>query len=98
MYRNLYILLLLAVLTACCKDESLNKNVIWTNRICGNDMIGDPGIGYPIYNNTVVFHSTPLPINDFYQGVLHGLDTETGKEKWRLTNKDFYPKKNLEFA
>ena len=88
----------MAVLTACCKDESLNKNVIWTNRICGNDLIGDPGIGYPIYNNTVVFHSTPLPIYNNYQSILHGLDTKTGKEKWTLSNKDFLPKKNLQFA
>jgi outer membrane protein assembly factor BamB len=97
MYRNLFILFLFSVLTACCKDESLNKNVIWTNRICGNNLIGDQGIGYPIYNNTVVFHSTPLPVNGIYQSILHGLDTETGKEKWSLTNKDFYPKKNLKF-
>jgi outer membrane protein assembly factor BamB len=98
MYRNLYILLLLSVLTASCKDESLDKSVVWHKRICGNDMIGDPGIGYPVYNNTVVFHSTPLPINGYYQSILHGLDTETGKEKWTLTNKDFLPKKNLQFA
>jgi len=98
MCRNLYILLLLAILTACCKDENVNKNAIWKNRICGNDMIGDPGIGYPVYNNTVVFHSTPLPIDGNYQSILHGLDTETGKEKWRLSNNDFYPKKNLQFA
>jgi len=97
MYRNLYILLLLVVLTACCKDENLNKSVVWKNRICGNALIGDDGIGYPIYNNTVVFHSTPVSINGVYQGILHGLDTKTGKEKWKLTNKDFYPKKNLEF-
>ena len=86
MYRNLFILFLFSVLTACCKDESLNKNVIWTNRICGNNLIGDQGIGYPIYNNTVVFHSTPLPVNGTYQSILYGLDTETGKEKWSLTN------------
>ena len=98
MYRNLYILLLLSILTTCCKDESLNKNVVWTNRICGNDMIGDPGIGYPVYKNTVVFHSTPLSSIENYQSVLHGLDTETGKEKWQLTNNDFSPKKMLHFA
>jgi len=98
MYRNLYILFLLTILTICCKDERLDKNIIWSNRICGNDMIGDPGIGYPVYNNTVVFHSTPLPIAGKYQSVLHGLDTKTGKEKWTLGNTDFLPKKNLQFA
>ena len=80
-----------------CKEEMVDNNVYWKNRICGNSLIGDDGIGYPIYNNIVVFHSTPLQINGIYQGVLHGLDTETGKEKWQLTNKDFYPKKNIEF-
>lgn len=98
MYRNLYILLLLAALTSCCKNENIDNNVIWKNRICGNDMIGDPGIGYPIYKNTVVFHSTPLSSIENYQSILHGLDAETGNEKWRLTNKDFSPKKRLQFA
>mgnify|MGYP001014108672 CR=1 FL=1 len=85
--------------TSCtsCKDEKADDNVIWKNRICGNDLIGDHGIGYPIYNNTVVFHSTPVPGDNDEQSVLYGLDTETGKEKWRLTNKDFYPKKRLKF-
>jgi len=97
MYRNLYILLLLVVLTACCKDENLSKSVVWKNRICGNNLIEDHGIGYPIYNNTVIFHSTPVPINSNSQSVLYGLDTKTGKEKWRLTNLDFYSKKDLQF-
>ena len=91
-----YILLLSSCIS--CKEEMVDSNVFWKNRICGNDMIGYPGIGYPIYNHTVIFHSTPLPINDNFQSILYGLDTETGKEKWRLTNTDFYPKKNLKFA
>ena len=96
-YRKLYILVIVAVLTVGCKDENQIQGVISTNRICGNDLIGDHGIGYPIYKNTVVFHSTPLPINGNSQSVLYGLNTETGKEIWRLTNSNFYPKKELLF-
>jgi len=59
-------------------------------------MIYDVGIGYPVYKNTVVFHSTPEPWGDIRESILHGLDTETGKEKWRLTNIDFSPKRSLE--
>ena len=51
-------------------------------------------MGYPIYGNTVVFHSTPDPA-DVLNKIIYGLDAETGKEKWRLTNKDFYPKEKL---
>ena len=88
------------IITACCKDESMkgqDPSVVWVNRICGNDLIGDKGLGYPIYKNTVVFHSTPLPINGAYQSVLYGLDTETGKEKWKLSNTDFAPMDRLQF-
>lgn len=60
-------------------------------------MIFDDGVGYPVYKNTVVFHSTPEPWGDFRESILYGLDTETGKEKWRLTNADFIPKKSLNF-
>jgi outer membrane protein assembly factor BamB len=61
-------------------------------------LIYDDGVGYPVYNNTVVYHSTPEePWRDIPESILHGLDTETGKEKWRLTNADFEPKKDLRF-
>jgi len=90
-----YILLFSSCIS--CKEEMVDNNVYWKNRICGNDLIGDHGIGYPIYNNTVVFHSTPVAGDNDEQSVLYGLDTETGKEKWRLTNSDFYPKKDLQF-
>ncbi len=88
---------LLSSCTSCCKDDDATKEngVIWKNRICGNDLIGDTGLGYPIYNNTVVFHSTPVPGDDDENSIIYGLDTETGKEKWRLTNADFAPKKDL---
>lgn len=83
--------------TSCtsCKDETADNNVIWKNRICGNDLIGNAGLGYPIYNNTVVFHSTPVAGDDDENSIIYGLDTETGKELWRLTNTDFLPKKKL---
>jgi outer membrane protein assembly factor BamB len=83
--------------TSCtsCKDEMVDKNVFWKSRICGNDLIGNAGLGYPVYNNTVVFHSTPVAGDDDENSILYGLDTETGKEKWRLTNADFSPKKKL---
>ena len=55
------------------------------------------GVGYPVYKNTVVFHSTPEPWGDIQESILHGLDIETGKERWRLSNKDFAPKKSLKF-
>jgi len=93
----LFYVFLLSSCTSCCKDDDATKEngVIWKNRICGNDLIGDTGLGYPIYNNTVVFHSTPVPGDNDENSIIYGLDTETGKEKWRLTNADFAPKKDL---
>ena len=86
----------LSYFTSCCKDENKSEDgVIWKNRINGKDLIGNVGLGYPIYNNTVVFHSTPDPTDNDENSIIHGLDTETGKEKWRLTNADFFPKKKL---
>ncbi len=73
----------------------VDNNVYWKNRICGNDLIGESGLGYPIYKNTVVFHSTPIVGNNDENCILHGLNTETGKEKWTLTTNDFSPKKSL---
>ena len=89
-----YILLL----TSCnsCKDEMVNDNVFWKIPLNQKSLIYDSGLGYPTYKNTVVFHSTPEPWG-IHESILHGLDVETGKEKWRLTNKDFYPKKDLQF-
>jgi outer membrane protein assembly factor BamB len=90
-----------AIATACCKDDTLKGQdpaVVWVNRICGNDMIGDKGLGHPIYKNTVVFHSTPLPIKGEYQTIVYGLNSETGKEKWKLTNADFAPINNFQFG
>ncbi len=83
--------------TSCtsCKDELLENNVVWKNRICGNDLIGEKGLGYPIYKDIVVFHSTPVAGDNDENTIIYGLDTETGKEKWRLTNADFSPKKEL---
>lgn len=100
-YRIIIYLSYILLLSSCtsCKDENnADNSVVWKKRICGNDLIGDMGLGYPIFKNTVVFHSTPLSTNNAYQSVLYGLDTETGEEKWRLTNADFSPKKNLQFA
>jgi outer membrane protein assembly factor BamB len=91
-------LIILVILNSCCKDENNNPDVLWRNRICGNDLIGDIGPGYPIYKNTVVFHSTPIPGDNDEYSVMHGLDTKTGKEKWRLTTDDFSPKKVLRFS
>ncbi|MEY3500020.1 MAG: hypothetical protein RL308_1689 [Bacteroidota bacterium] len=83
----------LSYFSGCCKDENKSEDgVIWKNRISGKGSIGAVGLGYPIYNNTVVFHSTPN-IDD--ESIVHGLDIETGKEKWRLTAADFSPKKSL---
>jgi len=94
-----FYVLLLSSCTSCCKDDdaTMEDGVIWKNKICGNDMIGCMGLGYPIYKNTVVFHSTPIPGDNDENSIIYGLDTETGKEKWRLTNTDFYPKKSLQF-
>ena len=89
-----YILLLTSCIS--CKDEMLNDNVFWKTPLNQKSLIYDSGLGYPIYKNTVVFHSTPVPYGA-KESILHGLDTETGKEKWRLTNTDFYPKKSLQF-
>lgn len=88
-------LLLLSVCTSC-KDEMINESVFWKTALNQKSLIYDSGLGYPVYKNTVVFHSTPEPWG-IHQSILHGLDTETGKEKWRLTNVDFAPKKDLQF-
>lgn len=93
---GLYLLLLLTSCTSCKDDNIDDRNVVWKSHICGKSMIYDIGIGYPVYNNTVVFHSTPEPWG-VQQSILHGLDIKTGKEKWRLTNYDFAPKKDLRF-
>ena len=90
-----YIIILLFI--SCCKDEHMNNDIIWKNRICGSDLIGDAGLGYPVYKNTVVFHSTPIVGDNDENSILYGLDTETGKEKWRLTKTEFAPKQNLKF-
>ena len=79
-----------------CKDELVVNNIFWHTPLNQKSLIYDSGLGYPTYKNTVVFHSTPIPYGTV-ESILHGLDTETGKEKWRLTNKDFYPKKTLQF-
>jgi len=91
-----YLLLLLSFCISCNDDNISNKNIIWKNKICGKSLIYDIGIGYPVYKNTVVFHSTPEPWG-VHQSILFGLDINTGKEKWRLTNTDFSPKKDLQF-
>ena len=90
-------MLLVSSCTSCKDDISLDKDVYWKNKICGEKLIFDDGVGYPVYKNIVVFHSTPELWSDTRESILYGLDTETGKEKWRLTNADFAPKKNLEF-
>lgn len=93
-----FYVLLLSSCTSCKDDNiSLDNNIYWRNRICGKKLIFDSGVGYPVYKNTVVFHSTPEPWGDIRESILYGLDTETGKEKWRLTNADFTPKKSLVF-
>lgn len=93
-----FYVLLLSSCTSCNEDNiSFDNNIYWRNKICGKTMIFDVGAGYPVYKSTVVFHSTPEPWGDIPESILHGLDTETGKEKWRLTNADFAPKKSLEF-
>ncbi len=98
-YKLIIYFAYILLFTSCtsCKDEMVNNNVYWKNRICGNDLIGESGLGYPIYNNTVVFHSTPIAGDNDENSILYGLDTETGKEKWHLTNADFAPKKELHF-
>jgi outer membrane protein assembly factor BamB len=99
--KIVFICIYILLLSSCtsCKDDniSLDNNIFWRNRICGKKLIFDDGVGYPVYKNTVVFHSTPEPWGDIRESILHGLDTETGKEKWRLTNADFAPKKSLNF-
>ncbi len=92
---RIFILAAVAIATACCKDDTLKGQdpaVVWVNRICGKDLIGAKGLGHPIYKNTVVFHSTPD--GDLVPNI-HGLDTETGKEKWKLSTADFTPMKSL---
>jgi outer membrane protein assembly factor BamB len=94
-----FYVLLLSSCTSCNDDNiSVDNNIYWRNKICGKKLIFDVGAGYPVYKNTVVFHSTPEPWGDIPESILHGLDTETGKEKWRLTNADFSPKKSLDFS
>lgn len=99
--KIVFICIYILLLSSCtsCKDDniSFDNNIYWRNKICGKTMIFDVGAGYPVYKSTVVFHSTPEPWGDIPESILHGLDTETGKEKWRLTNADFAPKKSLEF-
>lgn len=92
-----FVLLLVSSCTSCKDDISLDKDVYWKNKICGEKLIFDDGVGYPVYKNIVVFHSTPEPWGETRESIMHGLDAETGKEKWRLTNADFAPKKSLEF-
>ncbi len=91
------IIVTITLLNSCCKDKNINleDGVIWKNRICGNDLIGNEGLGYPIYKNTVIFHSTPITGDDDQNSFIFGLDTETGNEKWHLANVDFLPKKEL---
>ena len=98
MFKKYILLLVLLILLSCKEEANINNDIYWKIPLNEKSMIYDPGIGYPIYNNTVVFHSTPQPWGNIRESVLHGLDTKTGMEKWRLTNKDFYPKKSLEFA
>jgi len=93
-----FVLLLITSCISCNDDNiSVDNNIYWRNKICGKKLIFDDGVGYPVYKNTVVFHSTPEPWGDIQESILHGIDTETGKEKWRLTNADFEPKKDLRF-
>lgn len=80
-----------------CEDDSVKNEVIWSKHISGDNLISDMGLGYPIFNKTVVFHSSPNSANT-KDKIIYGLDTDTGKEKWQLTNKDFSPKKELEFS
>jgi outer membrane protein assembly factor BamB len=100
--KIVFICIYILLLSSCtsCKDDniSFDNNIYWRNKICGKTMIFDVGAGYPVYKSTVVFHSTPEPWGDIPESILHGLDTETGKEKWRLTNADFAPKKSLNFC
>jgi len=93
-----FYIILLSSCSGCKDEENLTKNTYWRNRICGNKLIYDVGVGYPVYKNTVVFHTTPEPLAEIQEGVLLGLDTKSGKEKWRLTNADFTPKKDLRFC
>ena len=91
---GLYILLLSSC--SSCKDDMVDNNVIWRTPLNQKSLIYDKGLGYPIYGNTVVFHSTPEPWG-VQESILHGMDTKTGKEKWRLNNMNFFPKKDLRF-
>lgn len=96
MIRLFITLSIISFLLACSTDEKLTEGVCWRTPLNQKSLIFDEGMGYPVYKNTVVFHSTPEPWG-VHESILHGLDTETGKEKWRLSNKDFYPKKDLRF-
>jgi len=93
--KKLYFALIILSLT-CCKDEALSDRILWKTPLNQKSLIYDIGPGYPVYNNTVVFHSTPVPWG-IHQSILHGINTENGQEKWRLTNADFSPKKDLQF-
>ena len=96
MKNCIWMLFIATTLFSCCKeDNAADKSIIWKNRICGNDLIGDKGLGYPIYENIVVFHSTPVAGDNDENTIIYGLDTETGKIKWQLTNTDFLPKNEL---
>lgn len=96
MIRLFITLSIISFLLACSTDEKLTEGVCWKTPLNQKSLIFDEGIGYPVYKNTVVFHSTPEPWG-VHESILYGLDTETGKEKWQLSNKDFYPKKDLRF-
>lgn len=96
MYLALFFLLTIPLFLSC-KDDDVKNEVIWSKHISGNNLISDMGLGYPIFNKTVVFHSSPNPANT-KDKIIYGLDADTGKEKWQLTNKDFFPKKELEFS
>lgn len=93
---NKIIIVALFFLMVSCHNEDLQNGIYWNIPLNQKSLIYDSGLGYPVYKNTVVFHSTPEPWG-IHQSILHGLDTETGKEKWRLTNADFYPKKDMRF-
>jgi outer membrane protein assembly factor BamB len=96
MYRLFITILTISLITACSIEEKLTDGVIWRSALNQKSLIYDVGLGYPTYKNNVVYHSTPVPWGT-QESILHGLDTETGKEKWRLSNNDFHPKKDLRF-
>lgn len=97
--KNLLLLVTSILLTSCSwfsgKDIDKKGDVLWKNEIRGNDLIGNEGLGYPVYKNTVVFHSTPKPDDDDSYSVIYGLDVRNGEKIWQLSNEDFHPKKQL---